>query len=51
MNLIYLKIIIHHLDGLSGPNTFCLDPVGLLAQLEERCTGVAEVLGSNPVGA
>ena len=26
-------------------------PVGLIAQLVERCTGVAEVLGSNPVQA
>ena len=26
-------------------------PVGLLAQLAERCTGIAEVMGSNPVGA
>ena len=26
-------------------------PVGSLAQLVERCTGVAEVMGSNPVQA
>ena len=26
-------------------------PVGLLAQLVERCTGIAEVMGSNPVRA
>ena len=26
-------------------------PVGLLAQLVERCTGIAEVMGSNPVQA
>ena len=26
-------------------------PVGLLAQLEERCTGIAEVMSSNPVWA
>ena len=26
-------------------------PVGLLAQLVERCTGMAEVKGSNPVQA
>ena len=26
-------------------------PVGLLAQLVERCTGIAEVMGSNPVEA
>ena len=25
--------------------------VGLLAQLVERCTGIAEVMGSNPVQA
>ena len=28
-----------------------LPPVGLLAQLVERCTGIAEVKGSNPVQA
>ena len=26
-------------------------PVGLLAQLVERCTGIAEVMGSNPIQA
>ena len=26
-------------------------PVGLLAQLVERCTGIAEVMDSNPVQA
>ena len=26
-------------------------PVGLLALLVERCTGIAEVMGSNPVRA
>ena len=26
-------------------------PVGLLAQLVERCTGITEVVGSNPVWA
>ena len=26
-------------------------PVGMLAQLVERCTGIAEVMGSNPVRA
>ena len=26
-------------------------PVGLLAQLVKRCTGIAEVMGSNPVRA
>ena len=34
-------------------NTQFIDhlPVGLLAQLVERCTGMAEVMGSNPVRA
>ena len=32
------------------PNSFQL-AVGLLAQLVERCTGIAEVMGSNPVRA
>ena len=36
-------IIIHHLDGLFR--------VGLLAQLVERCIGIAEVVGSNTVRA
>ena len=26
-------------------------PVGLIAQLVENCTGIAEVMGSNPVQA
>ena len=26
-------------------------PVGLIAQLVERCTGIAEVMGSNPIRA
>ena len=26
-------------------------PVGLLAQLVEHCTGIAEVMGSNPIQA
>ena len=26
-------------------------PIGLLAQLVEHCTGIAEVMGSNPVQA
>ena len=33
-------VIIQHVDQL---------PIGLLAQLVERCTGIAEVMGSNPV--
>ena len=33
-------VITHRVDHL---------PIGLLAQLVERCTGIAEVMGSNPV--
>ena len=40
--------IIHQYEGLFESNIF---PVGLLAQLVERCTGIAEVMGSNPVRA
>ena len=37
------KIIIHHLDGIFRPNIL------LKSQLVERCTGIAEVMGSSPV--
>ena len=40
-------IIFIYLDGLSGPQL----PVGLLAQLVKRGNGIAEVMGSNPVGS
>ena len=43
------KIIIHHLDGLFGPNILTSSQLALLVQLVERCTGIAEVMGSNPV--
>ena len=43
------KIIIHHLDGLFGPNILISSQLALLVQLVERCTGIAEVMGSNPV--
>ena len=36
------------LDNVLGPVQL---PVGLLAQLVERCTGIAEVMGSNPIRA
>ena len=45
------KIIIHHLDGLFGPNILTSSQLALLVQLVERCTGIAEVMGSNPVRA
>ena len=37
-----------HYLGSSEKNQL---PVGLLAHLVERCTGIAEVMGSNPVQA
>ena len=40
--------IIHQFEGLFE---FTIIPVGLLAQLVERCTDIAEVMGSNPVRA
>ena len=40
--------IIHHFEGLFESTII---PVGLLAQLVERCTDIAEVMGSNPVRA
>ena len=50
MTSIYSQPFIHHFMGLFGTNTDQL-PVGLLAQLVEHCTGIAEVMGSNPVQA
>ena len=41
------KIIIHQLDGLLETNRL---PVGLLAQLVERCTGIAKVMVQIPYG-
>ena len=43
MTSIYSQPFIHHFTGLFGTNT-----VGLLAQLVEHCTGIPEVMGSNP---
>ena len=53
MKFIYLhSSVIHHLDGLFGPNIIIDQlPDGLLAQLVEHCTRIAEVMGSNPVRA
>ena len=42
----------HHLNGhiiTNSPNDQL--PVGLTAQLVEHCTGIAEVMGSNPIQA
>ena len=43
MTSMYSQPFIHHFTGLFGTN--------LLAQLVEHCTGIAEVMGSNPVQA
>ena len=45
------KIIIHPLEGFIWTQHIIQLPVGLLAQLVERCTGIAKVMGSNPVRA
>ena len=39
---------IHHFKGLFGTNSNQLS-VGFLAQLVEHCTGIAVVIGLNPV--
>ena len=41
----------HHLNGYILNSLNDQLPVGLMAQLVERCTGIAEVMGSNPVQA
>ena len=55
---IYIRIYIHiFLTVYSSLYGFIWNqhrdqlPVGLLAQLVERCTGIVEVMGSNPVQA
>ena len=41
----------HHLSGYIYNSLNDQLPDGLMAQLVERCTGIAEVMGSNPVQA
>ena len=51
---IYVSYIYIHLFILHGYITnsqYDQLPVGLIAQLVEHCTGIAEVMGSNPVQA
>ena len=38
------------IDGFNTNQHNNLLPVGLMAQFVEHCTGIAEVMGSNPVG-
>ena len=50
-NLIHTYIYIHLfiLHGYITNSQYDQLPVGLIAQLVEHCTGIAEVMGSNPV--
>ena len=48
MKVIYLNFILH---GFIWNQLIDQLPVGLLAQLIERCTGIADVMGSNSVQA
>ena len=51
----WLVSSVYDLHIFSTVKTYCVIhrelPVGLLAQLVERCTGIAKVMGSNPVQA
>ena len=44
------KFIIHHSDGLFGPNILTSSQLACVTQLVEHCTGIAEVMGSIPYG-
>ena len=46
---IYIHLFILH--GYITNSQYDQLPVGLIAQLVEHCTGIAEVMGSNPVQA
>ena len=51
MKIHIFELSSHHLSGnISNSHNDQL-PFGLIAQLVERCTGIAEVMGSNPVQA
>ena len=51
MTFICSQSFIHHFTGLFGTNIMTSFLVGLVAQLVEHCTGIAEVMGLNPVQA
>ena len=51
MTFICSQLFIHHFTGFFGTNIMTSFLVGLIAQLVERCTGIAEVMGLNPVQA
>ena len=46
MIFIYLQSFVHHLEG-----SFKTNITELVSQFVERCTGITEVMGSNPVQA
>ena len=50
MKTVGLRAVFNLLSGSVFTLTNVL-PVGLIAQLVEHCTGIAEVMGSNPVQA
>ena len=47
----YSQSFIHHFTGLLGTNIMTCSQLQVcsLAQLVEQCTGIAKVMGSNPV--
>ena len=45
----YIHIHLFILHGYITNSQYDQLPVGLIAQLVEHCTGIAEVMGSNPV--
>ena len=47
--MLYIHLFILH--GYITNSQYDQLPVGLIAQLVEHCTGIAEVMGSNPVEA
>ena len=49
VSYIYIHLFIPH--GYITNSQYDQLPVGLIAQLVEHCTGIAEVMGSNPVQA
>ena len=49
-NEVKYKQTIRYMEN-SGNSQYDQRPVGLIAQLVEHCTGIAEVMGSNPVQA
>ena len=49
VSYIYIHLFILH--GYIANSPYDQLPVGLIAQLVEHCTGIAEVMGSNPVQA